>query len=323
MSVWIAPLVAGIATAIILALLLQRTTLLPLDHPNERSLHSQPTPRIGGLALLPGATLGWVAASGSSFDARVLLGLAGILFALSLADDLKGLPVVLRLGAHLIVALCLSLWLLGPSPLAVMAALAVAWMTNLYNFMDGANGLAGGMTAIGFAGFGFAVGDSSLSFALAGAALGFLFFNFDPSRVFLGDAGSIPLGFLAGGVGLLGVVRGEWPWWFPLLVFSVFAVDASLTLARRLMRQEKVWNAHRDHYYQRLVRMGCSHRRLALFAYVLMTGSAASAVLLLHVEASIQLLGLVAWVLIYAALSGSIDRRWSSYQSQTQLGESA
>jgi UDP-N-acetylmuramyl pentapeptide phosphotransferase/UDP-N-acetylglucosamine-1-phosphate transferase len=134
-----------------------------------------------------------------------------------------------------------------------------------------------------------------------------MMFNFDPARVFMGDAGSIPLGFLAGGIGLLGVVLGRSPVWFPVLVFAPFVIDASVTLLRR----ERFWAAHRQHYYQRLVRMGWSHRRLALAEYVLMAGSGLTALWLLGVAPLVHLAGLVVWLLIYVLLMWRIDRRWA------------
>lgn len=301
---------AAVAIAL-LAILLRRADALPVDRPNERSLHSHPTPRIGGLALIPGAVLGCLAAGIADRDSQLLLGLAGFLFLLSIFDDWRSLPVTLRLSAHLVAAGFLAVALLDASPLALAGALAVAWMTNLYNFMDGANGLAGGMAAIGFAVYGLAFGDSAVAFALSGAALGFLLFNFDPARVFLGDAGSVPLGFLAGGLGLFGVVNGHWPWWFPLLAFSPFVVDATVTLLRRLARREKVWQAHREHYYQRLVRMGWSHRRLAIAEYALMALCGASALAMLRGGFAMQAIGLSIWFAAYVGLMGLIDRRWA------------
>lgn len=303
---------AGTATVVLLVILLRRSDALPVDHPNERSLHHQPTPRIGGLALFPGVVLGCLAAGLRDADSLLLLGLAGCLFLLSIFDDWRGLPVTLRFGAHLLAAALLALGLMGGSPWVLAAALAVAWMTNLFNFMDGANGLAGGMAAIGFAAFGLASGEPALAFALVGAALGFLMFNFDPARVFLGDSGSIPLGFLAGGVGLLGVVKGQWPWWFPLLAFSPFVADATVTLLRRMVRGEKFWIAHRDHYYQRLVRMGWSHRKLALVEYVLMAACCGSALALLDAGAVVQATGLSVWVAAYSGLMLFIDRCWAN-----------
>lgn len=303
---------AGIATLVLLAILLRQAHALPVDHPNERSLHQRPTPRIGGLALFPGAVLGCVVVGLRDGDSLLLLGLACCLFFLSIFDDWRSLPVMLRFGAHLAAAGWLASDLLGGSLLALAATLAVAWMTNLFNFMDGANGLAGGMATIGFSVLGLAFGEPAVAFALAGAALGFLVFNFDPARVFLGDAGSIPLGFLAGGLGLIGVVKGQWPWWFPILVFSPFVADATVTLLRRMLRREKFWSAHRAHYYQRLARMGWSHRRLALVEYALMAACGISALIMLHESLAFQVVGLSAWLAIYAGLMLFIDRCWAN-----------
>ena len=164
-----------------------------------------------------------------------------------------------------------------------LAVLAVTWLTNLYNFMDGSDGLAAGMALFGFGAFAlaaFAAGDMALavfSASLAGAAAAFLLFNFAPARIFLGDVGSVPLGFLAGALGLAGWRDDAWPLWFPALVFAPFIFDASVTLLRRLVRGEPVWRAHREHYYQRLVRLGTGHRATALAAYALMLACAAAA----------------------------------------------
>ncbi len=309
---WIASCVAAAATIGLLVILLRRADALPVDRPNERSLHQRPTPRIGGLALFPGAAIACIALGTKTSDVMLLLGLACMLFFLSIVDDWRSLPATLRFGAHLLAASLFAVWLVGASPLALAGAVAVTWMTNLFNFMDGANGLAGGMAAIGFGVFGLASGEPILAFAVTGAALGFLLFNFDPARVFLGDAGSIPLGFLAGGLGLLGVVKGQWPLWFPLLSFAPFVVDATLTLLRRILRRETFWTAHREHYYQRLIRMGWSHRRLALAEYVLMTACGASALLLLAATPAWQAAGLASWLAAYAGLILWIDGRWNN-----------
>jgi UDP-N-acetylmuramyl pentapeptide phosphotransferase/UDP-N-acetylglucosamine-1-phosphate transferase len=309
-SIWIATCLAAALTVALLLLLLRRAGDLPVDRPNERSLHQRPTPRIGGLALFPGVVLASVAAGEGNPDTFVLLGLATLLFLVSIADDRSSLPAGQRFAAHFLVAGAFATWVLGFSLLTLIGALAVTWMTNLYNFMDGANGLAGGMAAIGFGMLGLGSGDPVLAFAVVGAALGFLLFNFDPAKVFLGDAGSIPLGFLAGGLGLLGVALGRWPVWFPVLVFAPFVIDATVTLLRRMVRREAFWKAHRQHYYQRLVRMGWSHRRLALAEYALMAASGLTALWLLGAGPLAQLAGLTAWLSLYAMLMWWIDRRW-------------
>lgn len=307
----IALLVATLATASLLALLLRRAETLPIDRPNERSLHQRPTPRIGGLALFPAIVLTLLAVGTPDASTWVPLGLAGVLFAISIADDWRGLPAGLRFGSHFVIASGFALWIAGASPLAVAGAIAMAWMTNLYNFMDGANGLAGGMTVIGFGVLALAAENPILACAAAGGGLGFLFYNFDPARVFLGDAGSIPLGFLAGALCFVGVAGGQWPLWFPLLVFAPFVIDATVTLLKRMVRREKVWSAHRQHYYQRLIRMGWSHRRLAMAEYLLMSACGGLALLLLTASFIWQAVGVASCIAIHLALMAWIDRRWA------------
>jgi UDP-N-acetylmuramyl pentapeptide phosphotransferase/UDP-N-acetylglucosamine-1-phosphate transferase len=200
------------------------------------------------------------------------------------------------------------LWAVG------VAVLAIAWITNLYNFMDGADGMAGGMAVAGFGAYALAAvlaGAADLaipSSMIAAAAGGFLVLNFPPAKVFMGDAGSIPLGFLAGALGLAGIAQGVWSWWFPLLVFSPFVVDASVTLTRRALRGERVWQAHREHAYQKLVRSGWSHRRLLAAEWPLMAAAAATALALRTSPAVLSGLTLVAAV--YAALLWAVETRW-------------
>ncbi|MCL2831165.1 MAG: hypothetical protein FWD77_10620 [Betaproteobacteria bacterium] len=286
LPLFVYPLSAGLVCGLLLLLLLRsRLAGRIVDRPNQRSLHEHPVPRIGGLALLGGA-LPLAFAGGAPWQ---LLLLALFLLALSLIDDIFGLSVRLRLAGHLFAALFL-VFSLDAAPVSFFslaagcfACLACAWMTNLYNFMDGSNGLAGGMAFFGFGALGLAAvaaGDAPLAVlgaSLAVSALAFLRFNFHPARVFLGDCGAIPLGFLAAGIGLAGAQKGLWPWWFAPLVFAPFIIDATVTLLRRLLRGERVWQAHREHYYQRLIRMGWSHRRTALAYYCAMFFAAAGA----------------------------------------------
>lgn len=320
-------------TALVLAVLLASgwAWRLALDQPNARSLHVRPTPRVGGLALMPVA-LAWCAVRGSL--ALAPLAAALVLVLVCFVDDRRGLPIALRFAVQLAMAAAVLLaygaggapsFIVGTpgglptvaaSVLAVSAgALAVAWMTNLYNFMDGSDGLAGGMACFGFGAYALAArlaGDDALagaSSALAGAALGFLCFNFHPARVFLGDAGSIPLGFLAAVLGWHGVRAGAWPPWFPLLVFSPFIADATGTLLARGLRGERVWQAHRTHVYQRMVAAGFGHRATALLWYALMAAAAGSALYLLEAPAARPAL-LGAWALAYPAAFLFARRRW-------------
>jgi len=310
---WLAVLSAFAVCWLTLVWLLRRGGRLPMDHPNARSLHDTPTPRIGGLGIVAGVAVAGVWLLDTTLLPVMLAAFA--LAALSVLDDVRGLPVVLRFLAHFIAA-ATCLLMLGLTGWALLlGVLAVVWMTNLYNFMDGADGLAGGMAAIGFgalaaaAWLGGASGLAALCAAIAASSAAFLRFNFPPARIFMGDAGSIPLGFLAAVLGILGVQHKLWPWLFPLLVFSPFIVDASVTLMRRGLHGEKIWRAHRSHYYQRVVLLGASHRQLALVAYMLMLASAALAFTLLLLP---QFTGwlLALWAASYLLVFLAIDRRW-------------
>jgi UDP-N-acetylmuramyl pentapeptide phosphotransferase/UDP-N-acetylglucosamine-1-phosphate transferase len=291
---------------------------LAVDEPNHRSLHSTVVPRIGGLAMVACLLPLWLI----SPVPALLTGLAALLAALSFIDDRGGVPVRVRFAVHLAAALCWARWGAGNDSwgVALAAMLAIGWMTNLYNFMDGSNGLAGGMALFGFSAMGWAAdANPGLAFAAwsaAAAAAGFLLFNFHPARVFMGDAGSIVLGFLAGALGLAGWQQGLWPLWFPLLAFSPFVVDATVTLLRRGLRGEKVWQAHREHYYQRLVRMGWSHRRTALAEYALMAAVALSALALRAAPPLMQIAGLVLWAVLFLLLMVQVDFRWRRWQAQ-------
>lgn len=311
---WMAPLVAILACWLTLVWLLRRRHVLPMDHPNARSLHVTPTPRIGGLGIMAGfvATSVWLA------DTTLLPAMLGA-FALggvSLADDVRGLPVWLRFLAHFIaaagclVAFELTGWLL------LAGVLGVVWMTNLYNFMDGADGLAGGMAVIGFGAMAVAAWEANANdmamfcAAIAAAALAFLRFNFPPAKLFMGDAGSIPLGFLAASIGMYGTSQDYWPALFPVIVFSPFILDASVTLLKRALRGEKIWRAHREHYYQRLVRMGWSHRKMTLSSYAFMLFCAMVGLAYLQqTESSVLLVAL--WISSFVLIFIAVDWRWA------------
>jgi UDP-N-acetylmuramyl pentapeptide phosphotransferase/UDP-N-acetylglucosamine-1-phosphate transferase len=294
-----------------------RLSELALDRPNPRSLHRAPTPRTGGIAVHLGIVLGWgMVAPGLPLEAW--FGFA-LLLLVSFIDDVRGLPPQWRLGAHLLAAGVLAaalLWNDHGIAAVLIGTLAMAWMTNLYNFMDGSDGLAGGMTLFGFCFYGIAawLSDSPVfaltNLSVAAAAAAFLVFNFHPARIFLGDVGSIPLGFLAAAFGLIGWLQRDWPWWFPVLVFSPFIVDASVTLARRLFRRDRLWEAHRDHYYQRLVRMGWGHRNTALGEYAVMLVSGLLALAMRSAPAAGQAVALALAAGAYAALIVGVERAW-------------
>jgi len=316
----LAPLAAFFAAVLVARLLLTPAgRRLALDTPNDRSLHAQPVPRTGGIAILAGVA---VACALAQPGAAVTLGAALALGAVSFVDDLRHLPTLARLAAHLAAAAAVLVYELGYAEPVLFATflLAIVWYTNLYNFMDGSDGLAGGMAVIGFGAYAIAAHLSGagpfavLCASVAAAAAGFLVFNFPPARLFMGDAGSVPLGFLAGALGVVGWSRGFWPIWFPLLVFAPFVCDATLTLLRRALRRERVWQAHRDHYYQRLVRMGFGHRGTALVEYAVMAGCAAIALLARREPSTVQAGAVALAAALLIAIAFWVDLRWARHR---------
>lgn len=289
---------------------------LAIDEPNARSLHTAPVSRTGGVGLLLGIASGWVLA-GAVFPWAIWIAFALVIL-ISLVDDFRGLSAAIRFTVHLVAATLAATALLGNESILFTTGtiLAIGWMCNLYNFMDGSDGLAGGMTLFGFIAYAVAAwifGDlqfAALNLSIAAASAGFLVYNFHPARIFLGDAGSVPLGFLAALFGLLGWQRDIWAWWFPVLVFSPFIVDASVTLARRLLTGARVWEAHRDHYYQRLVQLGLGHRGTALAEYLLMALCAIAGLFALSSENVMKqwILGSVGMFYVIAVMA--IERIW-------------
>ena len=277
LACFLLPLGASLGLTGLLLVLLRRIGLY--DRPNARSLHRRPTPRGGGLApvavLLAGTTT--VAATAGLPAATWLAPLVGglLLAASGWRDDRGGLAPLAKLVPQL-VAVALGIvalsfgepvfqgWL-PPALDRLAAALLWLWFVNLYNFMDGSDGLAAGEAAA--IGLGLALSALWLSWpgptaafglVLAGAALGFLWWNRPPARLFLGDAGSQPLGYLIGWLLLDAAGRGHWA--SALILPGYFIADASLTLLRRLARGESPLAAHAEHFYQQAVRNGLGHR---------------------------------------------------------------
>src|SRR5260370_547460 len=270
-----AGLIAWLGTGALIPLLGRRAVL---DRPNERSLHQVPVPRGGGIAVVGAMLLAWVALIGLGLLPRasmpVLIG-AMLLAAVSWIDDLRGLPPAVRLAAQ-IVAIGLVLragmpagavfqgWL-PPALDSFATALLWVWFINLFNFMDGMDGLAGseaaaiGLGLLLFAGFGVGQdpGLAALGAAIGAAAIGFLVWNRAPARIFLGDVGSVPLGYLLGFLLLDQAARGRWR--LALILPLYFLADATITLLRRLARGERVWEGHRRHFYQGAVQRGFGH----------------------------------------------------------------
>ncbi len=287
--------ISGLATRALIPILHRRNVL---DHPNERSSHAAPTPRGGGIAPVAAVLLAWMALAlwARASPAIVGVGLGTVMLAVVCwLDDVRGLSPAKRLaaqaaavavGLHALPAALPALhnplreWL-GPAGCFAATGLLWMWWINLFNFMDGIDGLAGseaaaiggGLLAFAALGSGLDPAAALLAAAVLGAALGFLVWNWSPARVFLGDVGSAPLGYLTGFL-LIGIAaRGHWM--IALILPLYFLADATITLARRLLRGERVWQAHRQHYYQQAVRAGLGHAaavRRVIAANLLLVG---------------------------------------------------
>ena len=290
--------------------LLRRANLLPVATPNARSLHVGQIPRGGGLAVWAGWFAGTLWLPG---DKPWLLPLLAVI-AVSLWDDRRGVHPVVRLAVH--TAAAAAWWWLAADGAELLAAvIAIVWMANLYNFMDGSDGLAGLMSIVGFGAYAIAAWlagarEAALFAALAAATAPFLLRNAPPAQIFLGDVGSVPLGFLAAVFGITGWLSGWWPGWFPFLVFLPFVADATVTLGRRLLAGARVWEAHREHFYQRLVQIGWSHGRTLALHALLMLGAAGSALAALGWAPSLGLPFLVAWTMLLAFVYAGIEYHW-------------
>jgi len=313
------PVISAFVTMMLTLILTLNKHGMIQDVPNDRSLHTEPIPRVGGVAVMAGILSGWILLF-HFWAWWIVLPVLG-LFALSLIDDVRGLSAKVRLLGHFAAAMIVLagagvhwIWLLP-------ILLFIVWMTNLYNFMDGSDGLAGGMALFGFSFYGIAglihgnEAFAMMNFTIGTAALGFLYYNFHPARVFMGDAGSIPLGFLAAAFGVWGWQQGFWPFWFPVLVFSPFVVDATTTLLKRARSKEKLAQAHRSHYYQRLIQMGWGHHTTAVTEYALMLMAGVSAVWGIGLDAQGQGILLACWGVIYLGLATWIDSRWRQHEA--------
>ena len=279
-------LAALIATGVLLPIL-RRCKVF--DLPNDRSSHERPTPRGGGIALVFVAVTIWVGISYDVFGwfkivesdqtVKWVTGGAVFLALVSWTDDLKGLNPLIRLASQL--GAVIGVMILLPEPLVlfngtipswldqVIIVFLWIWFINLFNFMDGIDGLAGVETgAIGLGVFFIAkytgIGGTFAFFALTLSAvgIGFLVWNWAPAKIFMGDVGSVPIGFLLAWLLLTLAQKGYMLQ--ALIIPAYYLADATVTLVRRASRGEKIWLPHRDHYYQQAVQRGLGHARVSV-----------------------------------------------------------
>jgi Fuc2NAc and GlcNAc transferase len=272
----VAILLSALLTGVVRRLALSRGVL---DVPNARSSHGKATPRGGGLAVVVGFSglIGFLAYT-RIVDARLAAALLGGGLPVALvgvADDYESVPVGWRLAVHFAVAAWAVVCLGAPITLGwggrVFAVLAIVWAINLFNFMDGIDGIAGSesvfVAAAGgglCAAVGGAVAVSAAAFVLAGSCLGFLLWNWPPARIFLGDVGSGFLGYCLAVLTLAAMRQSPAAGWTWSILMGVFLVDATVTLLRRAVSGARVHEAHRSHAYQYLARRWGSHLRVTL-----------------------------------------------------------
>ena len=290
-----------------------------LDVPNHRSSHVVATPRTGGAAFVPAALLGVAILHVTGVigtNVLIVVGAALAVGVVGFIDDLRSLPAAGRLLFQLIVALLLVRTVGFPAlPFdlhgAIAAGLTVIWiaaLTNAYNFMDGIDGIAGAhavVAGIGWALIGVLTGSqqaTAMGLVVAAAAGGFLVYNWQPARVFMGDAGSAFLGFLFGTLPLVvSVEPGEQPMVSAWLLAWPFLFDTAFTLMRRVRRRENVLLAHRSHLYQRLTATGLPHWRVSLLYAALSAIGGAAAIAL---AAGQSVLALISGIAVLASALG-------------------
>ena len=265
-----------------------------LDVPNERSSHTSPIPRGGGLAIvtvvLSGVAILWLTGVLGWTESWAILGGGTLVAVVGWLDDRRSLSAFTRLAAH-VAAAAWALWWLGGMPFlttgrevhslgmfgTALAGFAIVWAINVTNFMDGIDGLAAGevVTVTLTAAALLAEVHPSLAAAAAltgGAALGFLPWNWRPARIFMGDTCSGFLGYVLAVLAVASERAGALPALVWVVLYAVFATDATVTLLRRAWRGERWYSAHRSHAYQRAVQAGWSHARVTATVLFLNVG---------------------------------------------------
>ena len=273
-------------------LLRKNSSILVPDTPNSRSLHSQVVPKGGGLVIIvaTASLIGIYAAMYQSIAVMHVLiaSLVGGIAVLGWFDDRHSLRIRTRIIVQIAIA-CAMVYLLAPFQginiagyrfeqpdwlLFVGLVVWIVWMTNLFNFMDGIDGLVATQSTIAAIVLGSWFHQAgapelvSLNLALAGALAGFSILNWRPARVFLGDIGSLTLGIYFAVMGSIGWTVYRLPVEAFVLLYGVMLCDTSVTLAVRIFKGERWWEAHSSHFYQRLVGLGYNHAQVTSFAVV-------------------------------------------------------
>ena len=285
-----------------------------LDVPSQRSSHANPTPRGGGLSIVLVVMLGVVILTSVHVlpqqFAVALLGGMVLVAAIGWIDDVRGVPPAARAVVHFLAAAWALHWLHGFTGMrigpfewhlgttgTVLAAFVIVWLTNLYNFMDGIDGLAASEAVfVGMVGgvlllLGGNAGLGSTALLVASASGGFLIWNWAPAKIFMGDVGSGALGYIFGVLAISSERSGGFPLVLWGLLLGVFLIDATTTLLRRVISGERWHKAHRRHTYQRVAQAGLSHAHVTIWV--------------LGVNALLACLAVVGWTASKAVIPAS------------------
>ena len=248
-----------------------------LDIPNTRSAHTTITPRIGGIGIYINLLLLTFYFFGFNNEKiNILLVSISLIFFISVLDDILRVFLLLRLGVHCLAAIYFLNFYFMNIPLAslVIFAIIIISTINIFNFIDGSDGFLSGIIAVAMTFFiAHSINSNNydvliISTIICFSSFAFLLFNFPPAKVFLGDSGSTLLGLGYSALSIIGFEYSLWPSWFPLLLVYPFVLDASITLMIRIVKREKFWEAHRNHYYQKIIIMGFPSYWLATGAYL-------------------------------------------------------
>ncbi|MDR2367695.1 MAG: hypothetical protein LBF58_06240 [Deltaproteobacteria bacterium] len=242
-----------------------------LDIPNDRSSHKNPTPSGGGLAIviiILAANTKLVKICPELFFGGLLIAVVGLI------DDIRTLPVLPRLLVQVVTVGLAVIYLPSTAPIVgipidvikIILFFSGVWFINIYNFMDGIDGLAGGYANVAAIGFLFCLRTTirvepwnlEIYSQLVYITMPFLIFNWSPAKIFMGDTGSTFLGFLFFGLGIRGLQFGNYFIYAFIIIMSFFWIDASLTLGRRFLRKQQIFKAHKEHAF---------HKAAAIFGH--------------------------------------------------------
>lgn len=299
------------------------------DTPGERKIHTEPIPRLGGMAIFAGFCLGlagveWLEPGMMSYFKGAMLGViagAACMFLLGIVDDLYSVPAKIKLTVQIMAAL-LAFWLgvriefitnpLGGMihiPLYIQGPLTVLWLvgiTNTINLIDGLDGLAAGVSIISAMTL-FIIGShmhqfssAFLALALAGGCIGFLRYNFNPAKIFMGDSGSLFLGFTLASISIIGVLKtaATVALAVPILALAFPIFDTAFAIIRRTYGRRPLFTADRGHIHHRLLNIGMSQRMAVTFIYSLSALTGGFALWLLGIQVAPSIVVVAAVVMV-------------------------